>query len=110
MSVFWITGRKGSGKTTLAKKLAKHVSGIILDGDKVRAEFLQEGFSFKDRKLHQERMAAFARILEKQGFTVIIACISPDRDVRHMLQGTFKDCIEIQMPFGDMWEGTTYEE
>jgi hypothetical protein len=49
-------------------------------------------------------------MLEDMGITPIIACVSPVKEVRARLQATFKECIEIQLPFGELWEGTTYEE
>ena len=46
--VYWITGRKHSGKTTLAYKIAKQVDGIVVDGDHVR-EYFPTGFSDEER-------------------------------------------------------------
>jgi adenylylsulfate kinase-like enzyme len=42
--VYWITGRKHCGKTTLAYRIAKQTGGIVVDGDHVR-EYFPTGFS-----------------------------------------------------------------
>jgi len=108
--VIWITGRSGAGKTTLAKRIQKQTGGVLLDGDELRNLFCQKLFSEKAIKEHLLRMTQIGRLLESQGFTVIIACISPFRVYREMLQSMFIECLEIYLPGGTMWEGTTYEE
>ena len=108
--VYWITGRRHSGKTTLAHKLAKQIKGgVVLDGDEFRQMF-PEDFSKMGRFRNQRRMAKIARLLQAQGFTPIIACVSPSKVMRKALQSYIENCIEIQLPFGELWEGTTYEE
>jgi len=108
--VYWITGRRHSGKTTLAKRLALQIPrSIVLDGDEIRSYF-PTGYSYEDREANQTLIANFAHILEDQGYTPIIACVSPNRLLRDSLQAEFKECIEIQLPFGELWPGTTYEE
>ena len=107
--VYWITGRKGSGKTTLARRIAEQTNGIVLDGDEIRRVF-PTGFSREDIISHNRRITKLARIFEGQGHVVIIACVSPYREGRKVLQGLFDECIEIQLPFGTLWPGTKYEE
>jgi len=107
--IYWITGRSGAGKTTLAYRIAKQVNGIVLDGDEVRKHF-PVGYSNKSRKTNIERISKIAKIIEDQGKTVIISCISPNRKFRESMQKTFNECIEICMPFGLLWKDTTYEE
>lgn len=107
--VYWITGRTNSGKTTLAYRLAKQTNGIVIDGDEVRKLF-PTGYSDSERYDHIMRMANIAKIFESQGRIVIIACISPKRKWRKEAQALFKQCVEICMPFGELWEGTEYEE
>ena len=107
--VYWITGRKNSGKTTLAYRMAKQTNAIVLDGDEFR-EFFPTGYTKLDRYKNILRIAYTARILENQGKTVIIACVSPFRTDRVAAQSVLKECIEICMPFGELWEGTEFEE
>ena len=109
--VYWITGRANSGKTTLAKRLAKQVDGIVIDGDEVRKIWgTTDCFRDSDRYLNILTIARIARLIEKQDKIAIVACISPKRSVRYEAQLLFDQCIEICMPFGELWEGTEYEE
>ena len=59
---------------------------------------------------NQKRMAQMAQLLQKQGLTPIIACVSPNKKIRRGFQSIIGNCIEIQLPFGELWEGTQYEE
>lgn len=107
--VYWITGRKGSGKTTLAYRISKQVDGIVIDGDEIR-KYFKSDFTDEGRLSNIYTMAWIAKILEKQGKVVIVACISPKREWRKKVQLMFNNCIEICMPFGTLWKGTEYEE
>ena len=107
--IYWITGRSNSGKTTLAHRIAKQTNGIVIDGDDIRSVF-PTGYSDKEREQHIVRMAKLAAIFESHGHTVIVACVSPLRKWREMARTHFSECIEICMPFGQLWEGTCYEE
>lgn len=68
------------------------------------------GYTPVGRIQNQTALTAFGKMLEDQGFVPIIACVSPVKSVRQQLQAKFDTCIEIQMPFGELWEGTTYED
>ena len=108
--VYWITGRKNSGKTTLAYRLKKQIpDSVVLDGGKVR-EVWSAGFSDEERFAHLSRITKMAKILENEGITVIIACISPRKAWREQFQKEFDECLEICLPFGHLWENTYYEE
>ena len=108
--VYWITGRSNSGKTTLAYRLKKQIpNSVVLDGDEVR-RFWEIGYSDEDRFEHLERITKMAQLLESQGFVPIVACVSPKRTWRMFFQRQFDDCLEICLPFGMLWEGTTFEE
>ena len=104
--IFWITGRAGSGKTTLAYKIAKQIDGIVIDGDEVRKQY-PEDFTDEGRERNQRRIVDMA--LKNDG-NVVIACVSPNKKLRRELQAMLPTCIEIQLPFGTLWEGTEYEE
>ena len=96
-------------QTTLARRISKQRNAILIDGDEIR-EIFPADFSDEGREAHQRRMAALAKLFESQGFEVIVACVSPRWALRKELQATFKDSLEISLPFGTLWEGTTYEE
>ncbi len=107
--VYWITGRKNSGKTTLAYRIATQVGGVVIDGDEVRALF-PTGYSDVERFENIMRMAKIAKLFENQGLIAIVSCVSPNRNDRIKAQSIFDQCVEICMPFGELWEGTEFEE
>lgn len=81
MAITWVTGNSGSGKTTLANKLIKCDGGILLDGDKLR-ECWTLGFSKEDRVEQNLRIAKIAKMLDLQGFDVVVSTICPYKDLR----------------------------
>jgi len=108
--IYWITGRKNSGKTTLAYRIKLQIkNSVVLDGDEFR-EYFSGDFSYEGRRNNILRIAKIAAILEKQGHVAIIACVSPYKKVRQEAQEYFKECVEICMPFGELWEDTEFEE
>ena len=115
--VYWITGRSGSGKTTLAARLAgmlkrhpeRYGAPIILDGDEIRGYFPDSGFTDKKRREHIMRIARFAAILEKQGYTILIALVSPKKIWRQEARALFYESELLYLPGGTLWRGTKYE-
>ena len=107
--IYWITGRKNSGKTTLAHRIAKQINGIIVDGDEVR-KYFPTGYTDEERYDNIMRIAKIAKLMEDQGQVVIVACVSPKIKWRKEAQKMFDECIEICMPFGELWAGTEFEE
>lgn len=87
----WICGNSGAGKTTLAKKMLKERSYINkpvwLDGDDLR-ERLGTGFALteEDRIEHNLRTARLAKLLEDQGFDVIVSVICPYESLRQQVK------------------------
>jgi sulfate adenylyltransferase len=85
--IVWFTGLSGAGKSTLAQalraRLALEGPVEILDGDEVRL-YLSKGlgFSKEDRDTNVRRIGYVARLLARNGVTVITAAISPYREVR----------------------------
>lgn len=85
--VIWLTGHSGSGKTTIARMLAKEIDAIILDGDEMRASIsLDAGFSREDRAEHNLRVARLAKVLSAQK-TVIVSVIAPMIKTRSEIEG-----------------------
>lgn len=107
--VYWITGRKNSGKTTLAYRIAKQTGGIVIDGDEVR-KYFPTGYTDEERLENIWKIAKIAKLMEDQGKVSVVACVSPKREWRTLAQEIFDECIEICMPFGELWEGTSFEE
>lgn len=81
--IIWLTGNSLSGKTTIGKPLAERNGGILLDGDRMRSTIsLGAGFSPEEREGHNLRVARLAGELERQGFLVVVAVISPFEGTR----------------------------
>lgn len=86
----WITGLSASGKSTLARGVAKSLeaSGLackIVDGDELRHGLCAGlGYSRADRRENTRRAAEVCRILNAAGVIAISALISPYREDREM--------------------------
>ena len=83
--IFWLTGLPCSGKTTIAKALAKHLYAEILDGDNIRSITNNTDFSKEGRAKHMRSVAAFASILSKHA-NVVVALVRPLRKEREELK------------------------
>ena len=92
----WIYGESGSGKTTVAKKLLDSRT-VHLDGDDMRRVWTDLGFSDDDRMTNNLRIAQLARVLDRQGFNVVVSTICPTQEIRDAVQkitGCTFICIE----------------
>lgn len=84
----WFTGLSGAGKTTLTNELvpqlkARGVKIEVLDGDEVRTNLSKGlGFSKEDRDTNIRRIGYVARLLARNGVGVIVAAISPYKEIR----------------------------
>jgi adenylylsulfate kinase-like enzyme len=112
--VIWITGRKGSYKTTTANRIAQKYrkqgkSVLVLDGDELRSHFPCD-FSDEGRRENILRVAHIAAIAEAQGIIVICALISPKKIWRQEARKLFKMSYLIYLQGGYLWPGTNYEE
>ena len=112
--IYWITGKSGAGKTTLAKKMMAHwacgLAGpcVLLDGDHLREHF-PSGFSPEERESLIMTTARIAALLEDQGFTVIVAKISGRKKWRQEARKLFKKSKLIYVPGGTTWPDNPYE-
>jgi adenylylsulfate kinase len=82
MTVLWLTGLSGAGKTTIGnsvvENLKKHEKVVMLDGDELRKGLNSDlGFSMEDRAENIRRVAHTAKLLSDNGFLVITTLISP---------------------------------
>ena len=48
--IIWLTGLPCSGKTTIARALAKKINATVLDGDEIRDILKNDDFSIEGRK------------------------------------------------------------
>ena len=90
--IIWMTGLPCSGKTTIARKLSKHISNLaVLDGDEMR-EWLSpnEDFSRSSINKHNKKVVNLAKLLLDHNVPVSVSKINPfveDReDARKILK------------------------
>jgi gluconate kinase len=99
--ITWLTGNTGAGKTAMAKKLlARNEFMIHLDGDEMRVA-INRGLTLtaQDRRENCLNIARLAKLLDKQGFDVVVSVIAPYRDLRADIQ-TLTDCEFWYLPDG----------
>ena len=93
----WFTGLSGAGKTTLTNEIvpqhkARGVKVEVLDGDEVRTNLSKGlGFSKEDRDTNIRRIGYVARLLSRNGVGVIVAAISPYREIRAEVRKDIED-------------------
>jgi len=92
--IFWLTGLPCSGKTTIAKELAKNIHAEILDGDDIRKIIKNNDFSSEGRKNHMASVAEFASILSRYN-NVIVSLVSPIKSVREEIKKRYPNLTEI---------------
>jgi len=85
-----ITGRTGSGKTTLAKTLAPLIGAVVFDGDAVRAlDPRPAGFHPHDRRLHAARMGGLCAAVTASGNNAIASFVCPTAETREAFGADF---------------------
>jgi adenylylsulfate kinase len=78
-AVVWVTGLPGSGKTTLAGRVAERLRAAgmgcaVLDGDEVRAALERPaGTGDAERDAFYAALARLAALLARQGLVVVVA-------------------------------------
>ncbi len=108
----WLTGLPGSGKSTVAKGLARRLrlAGYrveVLDGDWVRRTInVGAGFTREERIKHLLRVAWISRLLARNGVIVICSFVSPYREVRDRI----KRIVSEEVPFIEVWIKCRLEE
>lgn len=100
----WLTGIPGSGKTTLARLMARElrargVGCAFLDGEEMRKETPDLGFTFEERRLHILRAAARAQPVLASGRVALMAFVSPHRPLRLLARRK----LEVLGPFVEAW-------
>lgn len=80
--ITWCTGNSKSGKSTLARQISRDTGAIILDGDKLRQIWHDLDLSEEGRWEQNMRAARLAKMLDEQGFNVVVATICPYRKLR----------------------------
>lgn len=87
--ILLLTGKSGSGKTTIAKKIASvYQRVIVLDGDELREGLNSDlGFSDKDIMENMRRVSSLAKLLSDQKYFVVVSMIAPLLEGRKMFKG-----------------------
>ena len=111
--IYWLTGKTGSGKTTLAKKL-KGVNGIILVEDDMFQIWPDLDCSPILIREFNIRIARLANYLESQGHDVIVAAMAPYENLRQEIKKLTncmfmylehsEDSDNIEMPYEAAYE------
>lgn len=92
----WFTGRHGSGKSTIAKKLAtilkeKKVKFELLDGDELRKTVSSDlGYSLEERNEHMARAADMCKKNAEKGILTIASVASPTESSREYAKKMLK--------------------
>jgi adenylylsulfate kinase len=99
-AVLWFTGLSGSGKSTIADRVARELrrrgwAVERLDGDQLRHRFPGTGFTRPERELHLRRVGYLAALLEKHGVTVIASLVSPYARSRRLIRKLCRNFVEI---------------
>lgn len=99
-AVIWLTGLSGAGKTTIANCLIERfkelsVTPVLLDGDEIRNTLRVNDFDEDSRKKHNLYVGYFASLLEKQDNVVIVALISPYKEIRNEVRAMCKNFMEV---------------
>jgi adenylyl-sulfate kinase len=99
----WLTGLSGSGKSTIAAKLASELRarGLrveVLDGDVVRTNLSQGlDFSKEGRDTNIRRIGWVCELLTRNGVVAIAAAISPYREVRDEVRARIGRFVEVYL-------------
>ena len=95
--VFWLFGRSGAGKTTLAQRLRgglldRKLPVFFMDGDEMRTRLCSDlGFSTEARVENHRRIAEVARLAAEQGLNVVVATMAPQHDQRDVVTAVLGD-------------------
>ena len=100
-AVIWLTGLSGSGKSTIADRLAAELERLgceveKLDGDGVR-EVFPTGFSREERHQHVRRIGFMAGLLNRHGVFVVASFISPYRESRDFARSRAHRFFEVHV-------------
>lgn len=93
--IIWFTGQPNSGKTTLALELQKRLltsnTNIeIIDGDSLRSITNNTDYSKKGRRKNVKFAISLAINKDRINSYVIVALVSPFRDLRESLKSKYK--------------------
>ena len=97
----WFTGLSSAGKSTISQAVyeklwAKGYKLELLDGDVVRQHLTRDlGFSKQDRDENIRRIGFVTELLVRNGVAVLVAAISPYREVRDEVRARIGNFVEV---------------
>jgi adenylylsulfate kinase len=102
MTVYWITGLSGVGKTTVANALVQTLrqrgeATVLLDGDAVRAAIADPNVAYDvdSRRVAARRMCRLVAMFAEQGLQVVVATISLFHEIHAWNRQHLPDYLEI---------------
>jgi bifunctional enzyme CysN/CysC len=111
-AVVWLTGVPGSGKTTFAKSLERHlferhIQVFVLDGDNIRPGLSSDlGVSGSDREENMRRVAEVAKLFAEAGSVCIVSFTSPTRAERERARRAMDMDAGPSIPFIETYLST----
>jgi adenylylsulfate kinase len=90
--VFWLFGRSGAGKTTLAERLRngfsdRNIPVFFVDGDEMRSGLCSDlQFTSEARVENHRRIAEVAKLAAGQGMNVVVSTMAPQHSQRDVVQ------------------------
>jgi adenylyl-sulfate kinase len=90
--VFWLFGRSGAGKTTLAERLRngmvdRDIPVFLIDGDNMRSGLCSDlQFTSEARVENHRRIAEVAKLAANQDLNVIVSTMAPEHSQRDVVQ------------------------
>lgn len=105
--VFWLYGRSGAGKTTLARLLYRalqdrKIPAFYLDGDELRSGLCSDlAFTPEARRENHRRIAEVARLAAGQNLNVVASSMAPEhaqRDIVTQVLGGKLTWIYVHAP------------
>lgn len=99
--VFWLFGRSGAGKTTLARRLhqgfiTRNLPVLYLDGDDMRSGICADlGFTSEARLENHRRIAEMARLAAEQGLSVVVSTMAPEQPDRDLIKKILSDRLVL---------------
>lgn len=98
--VFWLYGRSGAGKTTLARVLHRalldrKIPVFYLDGDDLRSGLCSDlAFTPEARLENHRRLAEVAKLAAGQKLNVVVSSMAPQHCHRDLVTQTLGGCLK----------------